>query len=90
MSMKTTLTASLTALSLALVAGCASQATQESEPAPAPAPGSASVKTQLQALHYKDVRDLRIGPDGQWTGKATQGGVEKQVTVSPKGTVTAH
>ena len=32
--MKTTLTASLTALSLALVAGCASQATQESEPAP--------------------------------------------------------
>jgi peptidoglycan-associated lipoprotein len=49
MSMKTTLTASLTALSLALVAGCASQATQESEPAPAPAPGVSTARATPQA-----------------------------------------
>ena len=46
--------------------------------------GSASVKTHLQALHYKDVRDLRRGPDGQWTGKATQGNVQKTVTIAPR------
>ena len=48
------------------------------------------MKTQLQTLHYGNVRDLRRGPDGQWTGKATQNGVEKQVTISPKGVVTAR
>jgi peptidoglycan-associated lipoprotein len=49
MSMKTTLTASLTALALALMAGCASQSTQESEPAPAPAPGVSTAKATPQA-----------------------------------------
>ncbi len=34
--------------------------------------------------------NLRRGPDGQWTGKATQNGVQKQVTISPKGVVTAR
>ena len=53
-------------------------------------PGSASVRTQLQSLHYKNVRDLRRGPDGQWTGKATQNGVEKQVTIDSKGGVKAR
>ena len=78
-------------LLLALVlAGFAGSAAAQTKPTPAPAPGSASVKTQLQALHYKDVRDLRVGPDGQWTGKATQNGVEKQVTITPKGAVTAR
>lgn len=76
-------------LALALVfmafAGTAAAQTK-----PAPAPGSASAKTQLQALHYGNVRDLRRGPDGQWTGKATQNGVEKQVTIGPKGTVIAR
>ena len=52
--------------------------------------GRAGVKTHLQALHYKDVRDLRRGYDGQWTGKATQGNVPKTVTIAPDGTVTAR
>ena len=52
--------------------------------------GTASVKTHLQALHYKDVHDLRRGPDGQWIGNATQGNVPKMVTIAPDGTVTAR
>lgn len=52
--------------------------------------GSASVQTHLHSLHYGNVKDLRRGPDGQWTGRATQNGVEKQVTIGPKGTVTAR
>jgi hypothetical protein len=54
---------------------------------PTPLAGSAGVKQQLQSLHYKEVHGLRRGPDGQWTGKATRNGVEKQVTVSPNGSV---
>jgi hypothetical protein len=77
------------ALALLLV-GVAGAAAAQTRPATTPSPGSASVKTQLQALHYGNVRDLRRGPDGQWTGRATQNGVEKQVTVSPKGVVTAR
>jgi hypothetical protein len=77
------------ALALVLI-GFAGSATAQTKPSTTPAPGSASVKTQLQALHYGNVRDLRRGPDGQWTGKATQNGVPKQVTVSPKGVVTAR
>jgi hypothetical protein len=73
------------------VAGLAFGASAQTKPATTtPAPGSASVKTQLQSLHYKNVRDLRRGPDGQWTGKATQNGVEKQVTIDPKGGVKAR
>jgi hypothetical protein len=77
------------ALALVLV-GVAGAAAAQTKPATTPSPGSASVKTQLQSLHYKNVRDLRRGPDGQWTGKATQNGVEKTVTIGPKGTVTAR
>ena len=73
-----------------VVVGVAGAAVAQTRPAATPAPGSASAKTQLQALHYGNVRDLRRGPDGQWTGKATQNGVEKQVTISPKGGVTAR
>ncbi|MPZ30562.1 MAG: hypothetical protein GEV13_06130 [Rhodospirillales bacterium] len=79
----------LLALALSGVTGTA-VAVAQTKPAATPAPGSASVKTQLQALHYGNVRDLRRGPDGQWTGKATQNGVEKRVTISPKGVVTAR
>jgi hypothetical protein len=75
------------ALALMLV-GVAGAATAQTKPATTP--GSASAKTQLQTLHYGNVRDLRRGPDGQWTGRATQNGVEKQVTISPKGVVTAR
>jgi hypothetical protein len=52
--------------------------------------GTAGVKTHLEALHYKNVRDLRRGPDGQWVGKATQGNVEKSVTITPQGGVIAR
>jgi hypothetical protein len=52
--------------------------------------GSAGVRTHLEALHYKNVRDLRRGPDGQWVGKATQGKVEKSVTITPQGGVIAR
>ena len=76
-------------LALVLV-GVAGAAAAQTKPATTPAPGSASAKTQLQTLHYGNVRDLRRGPDGQWTGRATQNGVEKQVTISPKGVVTAR
>jgi hypothetical protein len=72
------------------LAGIACAASAQTKPATTPSPGSASVKTQLQSLHYKNVRDLRRGPDGQWTGKATQNGVQRQVTISPKGVVTAR
>ncbi len=78
-------------LALALAAiGLAGAAAAQTKPVPSSAAGSASVQTQLKTLHYKDVQGLRRGPDGQWTGKATQNGVEKNVTVSPKGTVTAR
>ena len=77
------------ALALLLV-GVAGPAVAQTRPATTPSPGSASVKTQLQTLHYGNVRDLRRGPDGQWTGKATQNGVDKQVTITPKGVVTAR
>jgi hypothetical protein len=77
------------ALVLMLI-GFAGAASAQTKPATTPSPGSASAKTQLQALHYGNVRDLRRGPDGQWTGTATQNGIEKQVTISPKGVVTAR
>lgn len=73
-----------------VVAGIAGAASAQTKPATTPTPGSASVKTQLQSLHYGNVRDLRRGPDGQWTGKATQNGVEKTVTIGAKGTVRAR
>jgi hypothetical protein len=77
-----------------LLTGFADAAAAQSKLATAPAPagtaGTAGVKTQLQTLHYKDVHDLRRGPDGQWVGKATQGNVEKSVTVTPQGNVIAR
>jgi hypothetical protein len=78
-------------LLLALVAtGFAGAAGAQSKSAPAGMMGTAGVKTHLEALHYKDVHDLRRGPDGQWIAKATQGNVEKSVTVSPQGDVIAR
>ena len=57
---------------------------------PANAPGAADTKVRLKTLGYKDVHDLRRGPDGEWTAKATRGNVEKSVTSSPNGTVIAR
>ncbi|MGD9881461.1 MAG: hypothetical protein AB7F22_08230 [Reyranella sp.] len=65
----------------------------QAKPAPSPPAstgGTADAKTRLNTLHYNNVQGLRRGPDGQWTGKATQGGVQKQVTVTPQGKVIAR
>ena len=79
-----------TLLLVLVVMGFAGASVAQTKSAPSSMAGSASVKTHLQALHYKDVRDLRRGYDGQWTGKATQGNVPKTVTIAPDGTVTAR
>jgi hypothetical protein len=73
-----------------VVMGFAGTAVAQTKSAPSSMAGSASVKTHLEALHYKGVHDLRRGYDGQWTGKATQGNVPKTVTIAPDGTVTAR
>ena len=79
------------ALLLVLVAvGFASAAAAQSKSSPTGMMGSAGVKTHLEALHYKDVHDLRRGFDGQWVGTATQGNVSKTVTITPDGTVIAR
>jgi hypothetical protein len=73
--------------------GAVAQTVSRPPPAAANPPnmaGSAGVRTHLEALHYKNVRDLRRGPDGQWVGKATQGNVEKSVTITPQGGVIAR
>ena len=52
--------------------------------------GTATVQSHMKSLGYKDIHELRQGPDGQWTGKATQNGVQRNVTVQPNGTTTAR
>ena len=78
----------MAALAVLLVSGAATA--QTPPPPPASTAGSAGVKQHLQSLHYGNVQNLRRGPDGQWTGKATQNGVQKNVTISPDGTVRAR
>jgi hypothetical protein len=53
----------------------------------AAAAGAAGVAAHMQSLGYSGIHDLRRGPDGLWTGKATQNGVEKTVTAAPDGTL---
>lgn len=77
----------IAALVVLLVTGAAAAQTP---PPPASTAGTAGVKQHLQSLHYGNVENLRRGPDGQWTGKATQNGVQKNVTISPDGTVRAR
>ena len=79
-----------TLLFVLVAVGFAGAAGAQSKSAPGGMMGTAGVKTQLEALHYKNVRDLRRGPDGQWVGKAEQGNVPKTVTIAPDGTVTAR
>ncbi len=74
----------------AVLMGLAGSAVAQTKPNQANAPGAADTKVRLQTLGYKDVHDLRRGPDGQWTAKATRGTVEKSVTSSPNGTVIAR
>lgn len=78
----------MAALFVLLVTGAAGA--QTPPPPPASTAGTAGVKQHLQSLHYGNVQNLRRGPDGQWTGTATQNGVQKNVTVSPNGTVRAR
>ena len=52
--------------------------------------GSATVQSHMQSLGYKDIHELRQGPDGRWIGKAAQNGVEHTVTVQPNGTTIAR
>ena len=83
----------LLAMSVGVWSAGASAQTASRPPAVATPPstaGAAGVKTHLEALHYKDVHDLRRGPDGQWIGKATQGNVQKSVTITPQGDVIAR
>ena len=68
----------------------AALAQSKSVPPLASTSGTPGVTTRLSTLHYGNVQGLRRGSDGQWTGKATQGGVEKQVTITPQGTVIAR
>lgn len=51
------------------------------------AAGAAGVTGRMQSLGYKDIHDLRRGPSGEWTGKATRNGVPSTVTVQPNGTI---
>ena len=73
----------------AVLMGLAGSAVAQTKSSPN-APGAADTKVRLQALGYKGVHDLRRGPDGQWTAKATSGNVEKSVTASPNGSVIAR
>jgi hypothetical protein len=80
---------------LVLLIASAGTAAAQSKPAPRPAippstTNAVGARTQLQALHYKDIEGLRRDPSGYWVGKATQNGVEKQVMVGPGGVVTAR
>ena len=52
--------------------------------------GPAGVQSRLQSQGYSGIHDLRRLPDGQWTGKAMQNGVERDVTVAPNGTTTGR
>ncbi len=74
----------------AVLMAIAGSATAQTKTNPANAPGAADTKIRLQTLGYKDVHDLRRGPDGQWTAKAARGNVEKSVTSSPNGSVIAR
>ena len=48
------------------------------------------MKARLEALGYKDVHDLRRGPDGEWRGRATRNNGEISVTNEPAGNVTTR
>ena len=52
--------------------------------------GTAGVNSRLQSQGYKDIRNLRPGPDGKWVGQATRNGVPVTVTSDPAGTTIAR
>ncbi len=78
-------------ITLALALVCAANAASaQTKPNPAYPTGSADTKARLQALGYKNIHDLRRGPDGNWVGKATRGNVRKSVTSYPDGRAIAR
>lgn len=48
--------------------------------------GPAGAQSRLQSQGYSGIHELRRLPDGQWTGKAMQNGIERNVTIAPDGT----
>jgi hypothetical protein len=52
--------------------------------------GAAGVTSRLQSQGYKDVRNLRPGPDGKWVGQATRNGMPVTVTSDRAGTTIAR
>ena len=77
------------AISLALMS-VALPALGQTPPPQTNAGGSATVQSHMKSLGYKDIHDLRQGPDGQWIGTATQNGIPHTVTVQPNGSTTAR
>ena len=77
------------AIFLAMIA-VALPAAAQTPPPQTNAGGTATVQSHMKSLGYKDIHDLRQTPDGQWTGKATQNGVQRNVTVQPSGTTTTR
>ena len=77
------------AIFLAMIA-VALPAAAQTPPPQTNAGGTATVQSHMKSLGYKDIHDLRQTPDGQWTGKATQNGVQRNVTIQPNGTTTAR
>lgn len=65
-------------------------AAAQTPPSQANAGGTATVQSHMKSLGYRNIHDLRQTPDGQWTGKATQNGIERNVTVQPNGATTAR
>lgn len=52
--------------------------------------GAAGVASRLQSQGYKEIHDLRPGPDGRWVGQATRNGVPVTVTSDRAGTTIAR
>jgi hypothetical protein len=48
------------------------------------------VTARLQSQGYKNIRNLRPGPDGKWVGQATRNGVPVTVTSDRTGTTIAR
>jgi len=52
--------------------------------------GAAGVTSRLQSQGYKEIHNLRPGPDGKWVGQATRNGVPVTVTSDRAGTTIAR
>jgi hypothetical protein len=74
-------------VSLLVVASVAAAAQTRNQASNA---GAAGVSSRLQSQGYKDIRNLRPGPDGKWVGQATRNGVPVTVTSDRAGTTIAR